>query len=77
MLNLAGWLEIARSESKIRNLRDPADQVEPNLMREDITLSGTGRESERAIVALRQGNACGAKGPYRRYALNKNMETDC
>ena len=77
MLNLAGWLETARSESKVGNLRGPADQVEPNLMGKCITSLGAGRESERVIVVMKQGNACGAKGPYRRYALNKNMETDC
>lgn len=68
---------MARIERTDGNLRDPTDQVEPNLMRESITSLGTGRELERVIVAMKQGNACGAKDPYHRYALNKNMETDC
>ena len=71
MLNLAGWLETARSESKIGNLRDPTVQVEPNLIKENITLTRSGRESVRIIVVMKRGNACGAKGPYHKQALNK------
>ena len=33
---------------------------------------GLSRESEGLIVALKHGNACGAKGPYHDNALNKN-----
>ena len=73
MLSLAGWLETARSESKIGNSRDPADQVEPKLNKGMHNLLGTGRESVRIVVVMKQGNACGAKGPYHKYALNKKI----
>ena len=36
------------------------------------TLDGSGRESERSIVAMKRGNSRGAKGPYRKCVLNNN-----
>jgi hypothetical protein len=43
----------------------------PNAAREDITVRWPGRESAGLVVAMKRGNARGAKGPYRARALNK------
>src|SRR3990170_7687214 len=37
--------------------------------------SGSGRESERLIVAKKRGNACGAKGPCWRHAEQEEGRT--
>lgn len=36
------------------------------------TFIGSGRDSERSIVAMKRSNLRGAKGPYRKHALNNN-----
>lgn len=42
---------------------------------ESITSGWILRESERPIVAVKQGNSCGAKGPYQRYTFVREMES--
>lgn len=48
--------------------------VEPNAQFEDIRAGRRGRESAGLIVAGKQGNACGAKRPYRRHAEARRRE---
>lgn len=50
-------------KDQLRNLGDPRSSFF-FAEREEITLSKAEWESERSIVARKQGNGCGAKGPY-------------
>ena len=45
-----------------------------NMPRESITVAWSSRESEGFVVALKPGNAGGAKGPCRRHAVRQNKE---
>src|SRR5580704_15630111 len=75
-----GWLGTAGVERSARNLRDPTVWDDPmawgptNWWRKQITVTGHGRESEGAIVAMKRGNSRGAKDPCRPNVFIRSKE---
>jgi RNA-directed DNA polymerase len=76
-----GWLGTAGVERSARNLRDPTVWDDPmawgptNWLRKQITVTGHGRESEGAVVAMKRGNSRGAKDPCRPNVFIRSKET--
>jgi len=65
--------------SRRESSNEPGHMAEQfaNLREESITrCEALQRESERPIVALRRGNARGAKGPYHKHVSIKERKAD-